>query len=159
MLVKNFFNKINLFHKTASELHEIRYITHIPGKKDNITENVEIISQLPGFLDIEAYNLFYLLGKINVSYKNILEIGVFCGRSLAALGCIFPAARIIGVDPFYENFRKSPAYKDEANYLSNASNKQKPEERINNLWKIISLLDKRISRLFSLNSSRSLQIL
>ena len=111
--------------------------------KNKHKNNYEIIAQLPGFLDFEAYKLFYLLQEINLRYRNILEIGVFCGRSLAALASVFPTAKFIGVDPFYENFRKSPAYKDEANYLSNASNKQKPEERINNLWKIISLLDKR----------------
>lgn len=63
----------------------------------------EVISLLPGFMGADAFKLFKILAEI--SQKNnapLLEIGVFCGKSLLALSYAFPDNKIVGVDPFFD---------------------------------------------------------
>lgn len=113
-------------------------------KLNAIKSDFDIISHLRGFLTVDAFELFCNLRKLScIPDKPILEIGVFCGRSLASLACAFENVKIVGVDPFYNSFRDSPAFEDEAEHLASVSNQMSPEERIKVFWGIIDLLDKK----------------
>jgi len=99
------------------------------------------INNLPGFMDFDMLNLFYNLQNINPSIDPVVEIGVFCGRSLAGLACAFYEARIIGVDPFFDDFGNSPAFADEADYLTTASQYLSPSERKSKLIETLKKID------------------
>lgn len=81
------------------------------------------ISSLPGFLSRDAYDLLCKLSPAcSEKAPAVLELGVFCGRSLLALGFAFGnVSQVIGVDPFYENFKNSPALEGEGEFLDQAS--------------------------------------
>lgn len=98
------------------------------------------ILDVPGFLSFNAFKLFGYLEKISkkneaIKNLNVLEIGVFCGRSLLGLGLIFRRNKVIGVDPFYESFKDSPAFEEEANYLGSNSDYQDRNTRLHKLTK------------------------
>jgi hypothetical protein len=103
-----------------------------------------LVSQLPGFLDRDAYDLFR---KLSSFYQEktpaILEIGIFCGRSFLALGLAFetPSA-VVGIDPFYEDFKNSPALEEEGKYLEQASNYLSRNQRLVLLKKTLAESDK-----------------
>jgi len=104
--------------------------------------NFELIGRLKGFLSWEALKLFsYLRRHSLVPDRPVLEIGVFCGRSLAGLACAFPGVKVVGVDPFFEAFSNSPAFPFEAEDLTALSENLPPRERLKNFWSIIRLLD------------------
>lgn len=101
-------------------------------------KNYAQLLDIPGFLSFNAFKLFRHLETItsdNNEIKNlkILEIGVYCGRSLLGLGLINRGRKVIGVDPFYETFENSSAFEDEANYLKNNSNFQSRDSRLKKL--------------------------
>jgi len=114
-----------------------------------ITENSDIesdfavLSQLNGFLDLEAFRLFFHLAKFREPEIPILEIGVYCGRSLAGLACAFDDVPLVGVDPFYAEFHDSPAFEDEANFLIQASGNLSPGERKKEFWRVVNVLEKK----------------
>lgn len=108
-----------------------------------------IITKLPGFLTEESFELFILLGMYNNTVnQKILEIGVFCGRSLLALSYAFKnSSLVVGVDPMYENFFNSPAMKGEDIMLYKLSRGTTPAGRINN----INYVKNELSDLIKLN--------
>jgi len=111
-----------------------------------LKDNYVLIARLRGFLTFESFKLFNLLSELtlkDVVGFPLLEIGVFCGRSLVALACAFENRQVVGVDPFFEDFVNSPASKFEANNLKIKSNNMSPKERIKNIWEIVQLLDKK----------------
>src|SRR3989339_133226 len=103
------------------------------------------IKKLNGFLNIEEMNLFANL--INAQPQNnnpILEIGVFCGRSLTAMACV-SNLKTVGVDPFFEDFNNKYAVKDEAIYLARKTGQTTAQERIKKIYNSLKILDKKIS--------------
>lgn len=104
----------------------------------------EFISTLPGFLDRDAYGLFCNLGRFyQKKSPAILEIGIFCGKSFLALGLAFSSpGRVVGVDPFYENFTDSPALEDEGEYLEEAAHHLSKKDRLDLLDKTLSASNK-----------------
>lgn len=117
---------------------------------ENLKSYFSIIESIPGFFTYDMLLLFNSLNEMRPSEKPILEIGVFCGKSLAGLAIAFPNNKITGIDPFYPNFLESPAFEDEAIYLSKASNNLSPEERKDIFWKKMKELEKIIPN-FSAN--------
>lgn len=110
------------------------------GHRTRFYKEFEFVSKLPGFLDINAYDLFCKLGQ-NYSKRNpaILEIGIFCGKSFLALSLAFrEPSRAVGVDPFYEDFKSSPALEEEGKYLEQTSQFLTRRQRLNLLRKIIT---------------------
>lgn len=105
------------------------------------------IQTLPGFLDYEGYNLFLNLNNsnINLNPEFGLEIGVFCGRSLLGIAAAFPHSYVTGVDPFYNDFKNSPAFENEATNLEFISNYMSSEARKNLLKTTIEKLDSKYS--------------
>jgi hypothetical protein len=109
--------------------------------EESIKRDYRVLSQLCGFLDLEALELFHFLANVLQNPEiPVLEIGVFCGRSLAGLACAFDKVPIVGVDPFFEDFYHSPAYEDEAKFLSWASNSMSPAQRKDHFWQVIDQL-------------------
>lgn len=109
---------------------------------DAVQSDFDIISRLRGFLTLDAFGLFRHLHELSViAGAPVLEIGVFCGRSLAALACAFRDTQVVGVDPFYSDFENSPAAPGEAEYLAVGSDHMSPEERIAAFWRIVDRLD------------------
>jgi hypothetical protein len=109
----------------------------------------EILKQLHGFLSLDAFSLFCNIASVSQQAGvPVLEIGVYCGRSLAALACAFDTVPIVGVDPFYESFHNSPAYDDEADYLEFSSSELSPEQRKNEFWKVVGHLEERLNTNF-----------
>lgn len=101
-----------------------------------------LISGLRGFFERDAFLLFKILREVNFQPgQPVLEIGVFCGRSLAAIASLYPEVTVHGVDPFYADFAVSPAFSDEAELLSDKSAGQAPEERIAAIGAVLDSLD------------------
>ena len=104
--------------------------------------NFALIATLPGFLDLDAYRLFGWLAELNRQPGlAVLEIGVFCGRSLAALATVYPDADCHGVDPFFADFVESPAFADEAAILGSKT-ADAPDQRIARLQAVLAALDR-----------------
>ncbi len=109
---------------------------HAASTNSHISNDViyeySLVSNTPGFLDQEAYNFFCTLADIfPLNKKDLLEIGVFCGRSLIGLALAFKqSSSVVGVDPFYANFDDSSAYEDETELLSRAANYSSREIRL-----------------------------
>jgi hypothetical protein len=112
-------------------------------KKNFIKQSFNDISKLKGFLNFESYQLFFVLQKIVESKSPILEIGVFCGKSLLGLAMAFKNRVVWGVDPFYENFFQSLAAGYEAEMLINKSDDIGPSDRINKIHQIRKLLQRK----------------
>ncbi len=108
-----------------------------------------LIHLLPGFLTADMLELFTSMREMIPSGNPVLEIGVFCGSSLAGLACAFPHVGIVGVDPFYQDFGLSPAFPEEAEFLTMASNSMSAEKRKENLWAVLRALDKQHAGLAS----------
>jgi Methyltransferase domain len=88
------------------------------------------IDRLPGAFLRGGHDLFQLLGGVSARPDApVLELGVFCGRSLSSLACAFPAARVVGVDPFFEDFHESPALPGRAERLTAKVAGMSPEDR------------------------------
>jgi predicted O-methyltransferase YrrM len=119
-----------------------------------LQEEYEALQRLPGFMDLEMMMLFEHLAEVMPSEDPVLEIGVYCGRSLGGLACSFPQSRIVGVDPFYENYAESPAFEDEAAFLSRTSNQLSAEARKRRFWDVVRFLD----REFSLNTEARVEL-
>lgn len=109
----------------------------------DMTENFEILREVQGWLDIEGLQIFHFLSRILNCREPIIEIGVFCGRSLLALGCAFKNSQIVGVDPFFDDFYNSPAFHDEAKHLSRGAGGLTRKERIEIIYKTAEILDKK----------------
>lgn len=110
----------------------------------NDPEYLKIID-LPGFLSFDAFKLFKELAQVTLGNKNlrrlpVLEIGIYCGRSLLGLMLIYKHKKIIGVDPFYQSFARSPAKPFEAKYLDSHAKSLNGEERFRVLIKKITAL-------------------
>ncbi|MEX2006649.1 MAG: class I SAM-dependent methyltransferase [Candidatus Saccharimonadales bacterium] len=114
--------------------------TEEPEPKTAQDIEFEFISLLPGFLDRDAYELFCKLGQIfQKKTPEILEVGIFCGKSFLALGLAFKSpSRLVGVDPFYEDFKDSPALEDEGEYLEQASEYLTGKQRLALLEKTLA---------------------
>src|SRR3989304_1747810 len=124
-------SKMNHDESVVEQVVEEKVATRTPRRSVQEKE-FDFISQLPGFLNIDVYGLFQKLGRF-YPRKNpaILEIGIFCGKSFLALGLAFKNPSIIvGVDPFYDDFKNSPALEDEGEYLEEASRHLSREERL-----------------------------
>jgi predicted O-methyltransferase YrrM len=113
-----------------------------------------LIHRLPGFLTADMLQLFSFMAQMIPSGNPVLEIGVFCGSSLAGLACAFPDAGIVGVDPFFQDFGSSPAFPEEAEFLTLASNFMSPEKRKENLWAVLRALDEQHAGLSSVKRVR-----
>lgn len=102
-----------------------------------------LISRLRGFFELDAFLLFKTLRELNFHPQvPVLEVGVFCGRSLAALASLYPDVPVHGVDPFYADFGSSPAFADEAGLLKDKSAGQTPEARISAIGETLAALDR-----------------
>lgn len=102
-----------------------------------------LISRLRGFFELDAFFLFKTLRELNFQPGvPVLEVGVFCGRSLAALASLYPEVPVHGVDPFYADFNASPAFADEAGLLKDKSAGQTPEVRIAAITETLKALDR-----------------
>lgn len=102
-----------------------------------------LISSLRGFFELDAFLLFKILRELNFHPRvPVLEVGVFCGRSLAALASLYPEVPVHGVDPFYADFGASPAFADEAGLLTDKSAGQTPEARIAAITETLAALDR-----------------
>ena len=113
-----------------------------PFSMDEVID-FKIISRLAGCMNHEAYLLFRNLYRVKHLEKlPVLEIGVFCGKSLLCLASSFPDIPVTGVDPFCESFY-SGAFEDEAEHLTRLSDNVPPQERIKRLYDIVDLLDKK----------------
>lgn len=111
---------------------------------DAVQSDFDIISRLRGFLTLDGFGLFCNLRQLSyMPGKPVLEIGVFCGRSLAGLACAFEQVEVVGVDPFYEDFNNSPALEGEAEYLALAAKNMSAEERISVFWKIVDSITRK----------------
>lgn len=108
--------------------------------------NFEEISDMDGFLSLHAFELFQKINNaINSKKIRILEIGVFCGKSLLGLALSFPnSIDIQGIDPFWDKFNKQELEGD-ADFLSEASHFASPKKRIYNILDSIHKLKNRIS--------------
>ncbi|MBT4651906.1 MAG: class I SAM-dependent methyltransferase [Candidatus Pacebacteria bacterium] len=121
-----------------------------------VSEIYQKINKLNGLFSIDAYYFFVSLNQV-FQYKliSILEIGVFCGKSLIGLASAFPLAnKIVGVDPFFENFHNSFALKGEAEELISASGNMTPKQRLSKLHKVAKI----ISKIFSNNIQEKIVI-
>ena len=113
-----------------------------------------ILSRLPGFLTEDSLRLFCILAKHSQNRDDkLLEIGVFCGRSLAGLGWAFRGCEAIGVDPLFESFVDSPAFRDEAEYLMQVAGGLTPEARLRLFWSRIREIEVATSRPLNKNIS------
>jgi len=111
---------------------------------ETLRRNFEVIERLRGWFDLEACMLLGELRALRFQEAlPILEVGVFCGRSLAALASLYPDVRTLGVDPFYPDFGQSPAFADEAEILRAKAADTGPEERIAALQRALAELDRR----------------
>lgn len=110
----------NIIKKTG---YKIEKISNAELKKD---PEFKKIQDIPGFLSQNAFHLFSVLSEITdhntkLTNQKVLEIGVYCGRSLLALGLLYRRNKVVGVDPFYNSFYNSPAYPEEAKYMADKS--------------------------------------
>lgn len=102
-----------------------------------------LVANLRGFFELDAYLLISALRALVFHPRApVLEVGVFCGRSLAAIASLYPEVRIHGVDPFYADFEGSPAFADEAGLLRAKAAGQTPDARIAALKKTLAALDR-----------------
>lgn len=102
-----------------------------------------LISTLRGFFERDAFLLFKTLRDVNFhAGAPVLEVGVFCGRSLTAIATLYPDVPVHGVDPFYADFDVSPAFADEAGLLAEKSAGQTPEARIAAIGGVLRALDR-----------------
>jgi len=124
----------------ATEEQSVQAVTESNTKKPELEREFDFISKLPGFLDIDAYGLFRKLGKLyQKKSSDILEVGIFCGKSYLALAIAFKnTSKAVGVDPFYENFKDSPALEDEGAYLEKASRYLTRKERLDLLNTVLN---------------------
>lgn len=107
-----------------------------------IDANFAVIANLNGFLDAPAYGLFAALRDLHADpVAPVLEIGVFCGRSLAAIASLYPGRPAIGVDPFFADFANSPSFDDEAEILTSKAGAASPDERQRLFWAAVAQLD------------------
>jgi len=108
-----------------------------------ITDNrYKYLEKLQGYLSQDAFFLFRLLNKVVPQKGSALEIGVFCGRSLVGLALAFPKiSRLVGVDPFYQDFTESPALPGEDHDLTAMSQYMSRDERISNLAEVVNHID------------------
>jgi hypothetical protein len=95
-------------------------------RKFDFDPEFEKFMSLPGFLSVNAFRLFSCLNRFLANEKElqslpVLEIGIYCGRSLVALSYLFKTVKVVGMDPFYESFFDSPAFPEEAQYLASRS--------------------------------------
>ena len=107
-----------------------------------LNDQFNIIAGLRGFLQFEPFRLFAALA--NAMPNNplaVLEIGVFCGRSLAGLACAFPTSSIVGVDPMFSDFLNSPAVSGEAEFLAENAGDLSPTDRVNALNRVLGRLE------------------
>lgn len=99
------------------------------------------LEALVGFLDADAFRLFCMLGSLSPSEAApVLEVGVFCGRSLAGLALAFPDAPAVGVDPMFEAFDNEHALEGEGAFLTRAAGGATPEERLATLRRVLEAL-------------------
>ncbi len=88
------------------------------------------IQELHGFFTFEALKLFHAIAAVNPrKISSVLEIGVFCGRSLLGLASAFREAEVVGVDPFFSDFCQNQTNPDEAAALLQRSNNLLPDQR------------------------------
>lgn len=110
---------------------------------DRLRQNFEVISRLRGFMELDAYLLLAEVRALAApSPAPVLEVGVFCGRSLAALATLWPDRRTIGVDPFFPEFAGTPAFDDEAAILAAKAGATTPEQRIAAITAVLADLDR-----------------
>lgn len=133
-------------NQTVAELHVPAAKTPAAPKPrlSSLEKEFGFISGLPGFLDVNAYGLFCQLGAhAPVNSPAILEIGIFCGKSYLALGMAFKKPKtVVGVDPFFEDFKDSPVLENEGEYLEEASDHLSRDERIGLLHKVLKQSDR-----------------
>lgn len=107
-----------------------------------LQRNFEIIRRLPGFMERDAYLLFRRLREVSFQPGvPVLEVGVFCGRSLTAIASTFPEVRTVGVDPFFADFSTSVQFDDEAGILKSKSGGQSPKQRLAAIDAVLHDLD------------------
>ena len=110
---------------------------------ERMRRDFALVSPLRGFFELDAFLLFKILRELNYHPRiPVLEVGVFCGRSLAALASLYPEVCVHGVDPFYADFGASPAFADEAGLLKDKSAGQTPEARIAAIKATFAALDR-----------------
>jgi hypothetical protein len=96
----------------------------------SLKDDYAIIRELNGFLKFEAFKLFHNISSVNhMKDIPVLEIGVFCGRSLLGLASAFNEVEVVGVDPFFSDFCQCQTNCDEANFLYQKSNNLSPDQR------------------------------
>ena len=77
-----------------------------------------VLQRLPGFVNPAVQRLFACLGQLEgTPAGGILEVGVFGGQSLLALGCSFNGREALGVDPFFDDFHNEMAVSGEDDLL------------------------------------------
>lgn len=137
----SFFKQLtnNIIKKTG---YRVEKISNIELKTDS---DFQKIQDIPGFLSQNAFHLFSTLSEITncntkLTNQNVLEVGVYCGRSLLALGLLNRRNKVVGVDPFYNSFYNSPAYPEEAKYMADKSLNTDANTRIDILKSKISAL-------------------
>lgn len=114
---------------------------------DALTEEVLLrrfrhLERLPGFLDVDAFRLFCILGGLNSEISaHVVEIGVFCGRSLTGLALAFPEARVVGVDPMFDDFDNEYALEGEGAFLAEVANGATPDDRLKTLRRVLHDLE------------------
>lgn len=138
----------NLLHSVGYSIIKTIDTKQFLGLDNDDQSEYEEIIKLPGCLGSDAFKLFKNLSELN--YKTIdkaLEIGVFCGRSLLGIALAFPNAKVVGVDPFFEDFSDSPAFENEAAYLRNKSGNTTKKQRIEKIWLIADRLPKTKGRI------------
>jgi hypothetical protein len=111
---------------------------------ERMRSDFALIAGLRGFLELDAYFLLSVLRELAFQPGvPVLEVGVFCGRSLAAIATLYNDVPVHGVDPFFADFESSPAFADEADILSAKADRQTPEERIAALRDTLAGLDRK----------------
>jgi len=107
-----------------------------------LRQRYKTLLQLAGFLQEDAFRLFCLMGRLSSTpAAPVLEVGVFCGRSLAALALAFPDAEAVGVDPMFEELDNEYALEGEGEYLAQAAGHASPERRLAVLSEVLKALE------------------
>ena len=124
-----------MFNVLGYSINKVKKTQKLPNFSENDLYEYKILAELPGCLGPDAFALFKNLSKLDdLKIDTILEIGVFCGRSLLGLACAFKKAEVTGVDPFFNDFHNSPAFYDEAEYLKSKAGLATREQRIEKIW-------------------------